>query len=531
MTSGLGGVAGVAVLLATISLSGCLGIIEDRTVTEVPQTRTVRRGQDPGRRSTASVDLAGTVLTVTVRSQATCYEESYEPLERSEHVSRQFDPASRPWYVGEWICGGACTVGGIVALAVAPTLSAQADESAGGSALSDRTLAHIGGAAGVAVGVVTLALAIAETVRAMDEDVPLPPGERVLDRRTAECDMQPAPGVSVEGRLGDHRIPLGATGADGRLVVDLRNVLPVSVLQTGSGAGEMIVLAAGEEAGTVPLADYRSTLETQAWAAVTASDTAEAYATYVAAFPDGMYVPEARSRIEAADWARAQAEGTPQALQSYLTAHAGGIHAADAAAGIDASLWSRAEARDDVAGYEAYLAESRGGRWATEARRRIVIAIIDQGDLPEAERRIGRYQRDDPALVAQAQDLRQRIADARRGIVEAAIDRGDLEEAERLIAEYESADPLFAAQAETLRGRIGDVEAGRDRQARRTVERAVRSAERCSDGDPGNTAIAREAYRQIASVRARISAADRDGAIRKVIAACGCGPACAGVEL
>ncbi len=474
---------------AGLAGAGCLALDVQTTVRETPGEFNSREGRLPGRQGALVARLQGTTLNVQVRTEATCFHESYRAIHRTEVQTREIASSGFTWYVMEWGCGVACTIGGIVSLVLAPGMS---DETGGtdseSSQMSDQTYAYIGGAGGVGLGVGTLIAAIVETVRATDDERQLTDTEDVTGRETQPCDIQPSPNTPVEGLIAGRTVSLGVTGSNGTLSVDLRRVLPASLLHGMTPPIQLGLRIAGSDVGTVDLAEYLAAVDSAAWGAAQSANTTASLQLYLADQPHGSYRAEAASRLDEMGWMAAMGEDSASAYEAYLTSFPQGLHTADARQRADDLTWSEVSAVDDVEGFDRYLAVLPNGSHAVEARTRIVQLLVDAKALSEAEERITAF----------------------------------LQE-----------DPRFAPEADRLQGLVDDQRAQAARRIDRAIADAGRIAGRCTGGGAGtdDVRVAGEAYRKLFSVRREAPASRTQQAISDIMARCGaCSPDCAGVR-
>lgn len=469
------------VLLLVATGAGCLGLVENRQIRERPGATSTRDGREPDTHTRVRARFEGTSLVASVLNEATCFVEQYQQVERVADITREFEPSAYTWWITEWICGAACTAGGLVSILLAPTLNA---ETAASDGLSEQTQLYLAGAAAAALGVGSLIAAIVESVRAKDEVQTLPPEMRLVSRTPQPCDQRPLPGAPIELRLANFRVPVGVTGPDGSLVVDLRPIVTARHLRAADTSGTVTIVAYDQPVGEIQIGPYVVALDDSAWSAAERTGLPDDLHQYLQEWPDGRYAREATRRLDETLWQRVQDHPSRETVEEYIRAHPAGLHAAEAVGRLERYDWEEADRVNSVEAMEAYLQSHPDGYFGPEARSRIVVLLIDAGNIATAEARITRY------------------ADE---------------------------DVVFRAEAESLRGRLEEAR----NQRRRSAEDALREAVRLAAGCNGESKpeIAARAYRRLQTA-ARVLPEDRIAEARQqIMAACGsCSPQCAGVE-
>jgi hypothetical protein len=185
-----------------------------------------------------------------------------------------------------------------------------------------------------------------------NETVEGPP--RTVRERVA-CPLKPADGSAVTVAVGG-LFQAGKIGADGKLIVNLVEVVPVGAV-TGRAPTTATVAVDGTTVGTVPTGPLRAAHEEAAWKALDRSRCSEPSSVdgcvevlgFMTAFPAGAHEPQGRELLTAAepklerlrddkDWttasssacARPKEESACEGVDRYLAERPAGIHATDA---------------------------------------------------------------------------------------------------------------------------------------------------------------------------------------------------------
>ena len=152
-------------------------------------------------------------------------------------------------------------------------------------------------------------------------------------------------------------------------------------------AGELLATARAEEQ------ERGRQLDDDAFTQAQAADTAAAYRTYLADYPNGRHAAQARQLRDAAlarvrddaAFARAQQADTAAAYAGYLATYPDGRHARAARrlrAAADDAAFGRAQVQDTAAAYAAYLDAYPAGRYAAQARRLRTAALRREQERP-----------------------------------------------------------------------------------------------------------------------------------------------------
>ena len=291
----------------------------------------------------------------------------------------------------------------------------------------------------------------------------------------------------IDVLFGQGRFLAGSTGPDGTLAVELRGLLPASVVVAAPGTTTATVLANGSEVGTVDLSAYVATVDAEAWAAAQSAATTDAYARYLREHPAGGYAAEAVRRLDELVWMAAQVEGTADAMSRYLSENPKGAHAAEALAWLDDDAWRTAESEGTAESFSLYLDAHPTGTHGATARTRVAELLIEGGDLADAEPRIGEF------LAVAAE---------------------------------------FQPESDRLLGEISDARRQAERRVARAIEQAVSISGRCSGqgAGTGDVQVAADAYRKLFSVRSAAPRQRIQDATNDIMARCMCSPDCAGVR-
>lgn len=178
---------------------------------------------------------------------------------------------------------------------------------------------------------------------------------RTVKERVA-CPSKPAVGSSVTVALGGWSSPAGKIGADGKLSLNLVDVVPVAAI-IGNAPTTATIAVDGTTVGTVPTGPVRAAHEDAAWKLLdrprcsepSSIDACAEVEGFLRSFPAGAHEAEAREVLTTAepklerlrdekDWASASSptcarpkeESACEGVDRYLAQRPAGIHATDA---------------------------------------------------------------------------------------------------------------------------------------------------------------------------------------------------------
>jgi hypothetical protein len=157
----------------------------------------------------------------------------------------------------------------------------------------------------------------------------------------------------------------------------IQAVTKVVESEAGQAPVEGRLKDAGDEGGEFVF--HLKVTESDIWASVINSNSAEEYAKYIDYFPDGMYLLEAKTKLseltDDSDWRNAMGRSSPAALTEYLEAHPRGKYYAEAFKKLEEleenDTWQSAKTKNAVTGYMDYLRKYPTGRFAGLARKNI----------------------------------------------------------------------------------------------------------------------------------------------------------------
>jgi len=137
------------------------------------------------------------------------------------------------------------------------------------------------------------------------------------------------------------------------------------------------------------------------WLYATISDTADDYAAYLEAWPDGRHSSEAQVRIDDAEWEAAQ--GLEQ-YRAYLAVHPKGRHVTDAEQAIEQLHWDAAAKTGTLAAFSEYTKQYPAGRYVAEARRHIErlrwAQVVATNSIPGFKKYLRRHPQGEHASTA-----------------------------------------------------------------------------------------------------------------------------------
>ncbi len=123
------------------------------------------------------------------------------------------------------------------------------------------------------------------------------------------------------------------------------------------------------------------------WDKAQATNTAEAYATYLSAYPDGIYATNCRqmlAQMESMTWADVESAMTEDSLRQYKRLFPGGVHLDECNALLSDLPWLEAKKTNMISSYERYM-QAYPGRHDEEARAAI-NDLNDDWDWDNAKR-------------------------------------------------------------------------------------------------------------------------------------------------
>lgn len=113
-------------------------------------------------------------------------------------------------------------------------------------------------------------------------------------------------------------------------------------------------------------------------------DTTASYESYVKAWPEGRYAPEARALYEEHGWAEAEAANTVQGFNRYLQLHGEGKHVSEARDNIESLHWQEATTANTIKSYLSYAATYPQGRFSRQARTKTSALRTDEAPYDSA---------------------------------------------------------------------------------------------------------------------------------------------------
>ena len=210
------------------------------------------------------------------------------------------------------VLGGLTAVGGVYFIADAKRVAAGSSKAAGessgtanGTGSTSEAEVRGLGVAVLAIGAACLTTVLVDVVRTtrseeIVEDVTLDP----TTNENASCGIRPYPGVAVEGRLGERRFPIGTTGSQGTLVVDLGSAIPDGMVDDLNTAQEMAFIIDGKPVASIQLKALLGAIADGVWARLSPSEcdqgdpnACEALESYVSHFPSSRHVESARRHL------------------------------------------------------------------------------------------------------------------------------------------------------------------------------------------------------------------------------------------
>lgn len=118
--------------------------------------------------------------------------------------------------------------------------------------------------------------------------------------------------------------------------------------------------------------------DTIGWQFASSGNTAQDYAKYLAAWPEGWHSEEARIRYDERSWADAQAANSLDSYQSYMQTHPTGLHLAEARNQIEDLTWQQAKKTDTIKSLRVYWEAYPEGRYRAEAQSRLRALHTDK---------------------------------------------------------------------------------------------------------------------------------------------------------
>lgn len=107
------------------------------------------------------------------------------------------------------------------------------------------------------------------------------------------------------------------------------------------------------------------------WQWATAQGTAESFAEYLQAWPEGKHATEAKALYDEKGWQDANTTNSVQAFEHYLAEHPDGKYVAQANESIEDLHWQTASTSLTAGALETYLRDYPNGKYLTQARGRI----------------------------------------------------------------------------------------------------------------------------------------------------------------
>jgi hypothetical protein len=251
--------------------------------------------------------------------------------------------------------------GGVGALMIA-TPSTFVSSSTAPSSYDQTKNTVLGLGVGLAVlGAVLLTVPIVDAARASGSlDATSLVERREVRQRGIDCGTRPLVGASVSGALGRQPIPLGLTGADGRLSVNLTDFLPERTLLLSPPSDSALAISVnGQAISSVRTDSIVRRYEDQAWRSANGGQcksepsaaTCQQVADFLRRYPHGRHSDEANADInqyaltmESAAWeniSRAQpclarpTQASCGAVSQFLDSFPSGAHATEARRALD----------------------------------------------------------------------------------------------------------------------------------------------------------------------------------------------------
>lgn len=371
------------VLATLLLLQGCVKIHESVRYNDVPgERRTELRDRGaPVFRPTSLAWSEGTTAELAIEQHRPCRLVRVETVTRE--VTRTRVATANSTYHALLLVTE--LLAALVAVGVGPYLLATGetfeDRAAGGAAT---------GVGGLLLGGFTWT-ALAARDRGPNPVAIFP---RVTPIRVRTCDHAPASDLRLTARLLGREIPLGATGTEGVLRVDLAPLVPTELLEEMTSLDELRILSGRQVLGEIEVGPLIGLADEHEWQRALRLDSRDAFARYLARFARGRHSVEATVRLGAIDseaaWQAAVAADTAEAYRGYLRRHAASEHAEEARAMV---AYHEALSADTVAAWQAFLRDHPGHARSLFAQLRLAEltadsdgdGILDVRDLCVAE--------------------------------------------------------------------------------------------------------------------------------------------------
>ncbi|MFA5193243.1 MAG: hypothetical protein WC740_21245 [Verrucomicrobiia bacterium] len=128
----------------------------------------------------------------------------------------------------------------------------------------------------------------------------------------------------------------------------------------------------------IALASLSPTRDAIEWHFASSGDTAQDYAKYLAAWPNGWHSEEARSRYDNRSWADAQAADSLDSYRRYERTHSNGMHLTEARNQIEDLTWQRSKEANTIKSLRVYWEAYPDGRYRAEALSRLRALHTDK---------------------------------------------------------------------------------------------------------------------------------------------------------